>query len=99
MHEPTRPLTHLPTMCYTAVQQYVQQHISSVGTHRAIVTTPNRAIPIDTEFIPLSSCWDYHFLTILRHPEERAMRRQENASPRPQLAKSVIGARSVAGDT
>ena len=67
MHEPTRPLTHLPTMCYTAVQQYVQQHISSVGTHRATVTTPNRVIPIDTEFIPLS-CWDYHFLTISATP-------------------------------
>jgi len=54
-----------------------------------------RVVPIDTEFIPVP-CWDFHFLTILRHPGARAIRPREDASPRPPLAESVIGARSFA---
>ena len=54
-----------------------------------------RVVPIDTEFIPLS-CWAFHVLTIPRHPEERAIRPREDASPRPSRAESVIGARSFA---
>ena len=42
-------------------------------------------------------CWDFHFLTILRHPEERATGPREGAFSRPPLAESVIGARSFAG--
>ena len=44
-------------------------------------------------------CWDFHFLTILRHPEERATGPREGAFSRPPLAESVIGARSFAGVT
>ena len=40
--------------------------------------------------------WDFNFLTILRHPGERAVRPREVASPRAPLAESVIGARSFA---
>ena len=41
-------------------------------------------------------CWDFHYLTILRHPEERATGPREGAFSRPPLAESVIGARSFA---
>ena len=52
----------------------------------------------DAEFIPVSR-WDFHFLTILRYPGERAILPREDASPRPPLAESVFGARSSAGAT
>ena len=65
---------------------------STIGAERPILIL---RYYIHAEFI-LVTWWDFNFLTILRHPGERAVRPREVASPRAPLAESIIGARCFA---
>ena len=46
-----------------------------------------------------TSCWDFHFFTIICHAGEGASRPREGASPHAPLAEVSLGACYFAGDT
>ena len=94
-HEPTRHPTHPRTTCYSSTAVNAAAHMM----RWYIPSNGNDSIQTHT-FLRLSLCRPgVSILTILRHPGERAIRPREDASPRPTLAKSVIGARPFAGVT
>ena len=65
-HERTRPPTHTHTDPTTHRRTDLPTH----DVLQRYCSTAGHAL-VHAEFI-LVSCWDYHFLTILRHPGERA---------------------------